>query len=175
MAVDDEKAQHAGMALRDLRRRLELSQEALERLSGVSQATLSRFELGQDIYLSNAVQLADALGVTLDELAGREQVPAGALKLPDQATSKDPYPNRGRLRALPEYKAAPTEVRELIEALPGGGTDLTLFEWIAELQLFSMLHKKGQLESVLRARAAPAKPERARASARGARRKAGHG
>jgi transcriptional regulator with XRE-family HTH domain len=175
MAVNDEKAQHAGMALRDLRRRLGLSQEALERRSGVSQATLSRFEVGQDIYLSNAVQLADALGVTLDELAGRAPLPAGALRLPDQATPKDPYPNRSRLRALPEYKAAPAEVRELIEALPGGGNDLTLFEWIGELQLFSMLHKKGQLEGVLRGRPSTPKPESSRATGRRARRKPGHG
>jgi transcriptional regulator with XRE-family HTH domain len=152
MADSDDRA-HAGKVLREIRRRLELSQEALERRSGVSQTSLSRFEAGQDIYLSNAIQLADALGITLDELAGRAPLPAGAMVVPAPPTPKDAYPNRGRLRALPEYETVPAKVRALIEAVPSGGEDLTLFEWIEELRLLSMLHERGQLEGLLRARA----------------------
>jgi transcriptional regulator with XRE-family HTH domain len=62
-----------GERLRQLRAVAGLSQNELHKRSGVSQAVISAVErdLQDTITLATATRLADALGVSLDLLAGR--------------------------------------------------------------------------------------------------------
>jgi len=62
-----------GVRLRKLRQERGLSQAQLARLSGIPKGTLLQWEYGlRTPLLDAAVKLADALEITLDELAGRE-------------------------------------------------------------------------------------------------------
>lgn len=51
-----------------------LTNYRISKMTGISQAALSNLENGKycDLYVSNLVKLADALAVSLDELAGRK-------------------------------------------------------------------------------------------------------
>lgn len=62
-----------GVRLKKLRNERGLSQAKLAELSGIPKGTLLQWEYGMRTpLLDAAVKLADALGITLDELAGRE-------------------------------------------------------------------------------------------------------
>jgi transcriptional regulator with XRE-family HTH domain len=62
-----------GVRLKRLRQERGLSQAQLARLSGIPKGTLLQWEYGlRTPLLDAAVKLADALEITLDELAGRE-------------------------------------------------------------------------------------------------------
>ena len=62
-----------GARLKQLRQDRGLSQAELAKLSGVPKGTLLQWEYGKRTpKLDAAVKLADALEVTLDELAGRQ-------------------------------------------------------------------------------------------------------
>lgn len=57
--------------LRTLREKRGLSQERLEALCGVSQGTISRMEIqGAPLPVLNAMRIAKALGVSLEDLFG---------------------------------------------------------------------------------------------------------
>lgn len=56
------------MRLKELRLARELSVPKLVELSGVPRRTIQEIENRDDCRVSTAIQLADALGVTLDEL-----------------------------------------------------------------------------------------------------------
>jgi transcriptional regulator with XRE-family HTH domain len=61
-----------GQRLRELRRRAGLTQEALARRIDVSGDTVRKWERGKRTpILDTAARLCDALGCSLDELAGR--------------------------------------------------------------------------------------------------------
>jgi transcriptional regulator with XRE-family HTH domain len=62
-----------GERVRELRVAAGLSQQALSNAAGLSTSVVSQLEQGtnQDPRLSTLLALADAMGVTLDELAGR--------------------------------------------------------------------------------------------------------
>ncbi len=61
------------MRLKKLRNERGLSQAQLAELSGIPKGTLIQWEYGlRTPMLDAAVKLADALEITLDELAGRE-------------------------------------------------------------------------------------------------------
>jgi transcriptional regulator with XRE-family HTH domain len=65
-----------GERLRELRLRAGLTQEKLARKADVGNDAVRNWEKGRrEPVLSNAVKLADALGCTLDELAGRTPPP----------------------------------------------------------------------------------------------------
>ena len=69
-----------GVRLRKLRQERGLSQAQLARLSGIPKGTLLQWEYGlRTPLLDAAVKLADALGITLDALAGRTR-PVGRTK-----------------------------------------------------------------------------------------------
>ncbi len=59
------------MKLKEIRKNKGLSVPDLVKASGVSRRTIQEIENRDDCRISTAVKLADALGVTLDELAGR--------------------------------------------------------------------------------------------------------
>lgn len=63
--------------LRTLRRGKNLTQQELQRLSGVPYTTISRIETGfTDVITSHTLErLADVLGVTIDYLMGRSDSP----------------------------------------------------------------------------------------------------
>src|ERR1051326_2072224 len=62
-----------GVGLKKLRQERGLSQAQLAQLSGIPKGTLLQWEYGlRTPMLDAAVRLADALEITLDELAGRE-------------------------------------------------------------------------------------------------------
>jgi transcriptional regulator with XRE-family HTH domain len=62
-----------GVRLKKLRQERGLSQAELARLSGIPKGTLLQWEYGlRTPLLDAAMRLADALEITLDELAGRE-------------------------------------------------------------------------------------------------------
>jgi transcriptional regulator with XRE-family HTH domain len=62
-----------GLRLKKLRQDRGLSQNDIVRLTGIPKSTYLRWEWGQGAPpLLSAIQLADALEITLDELAGRE-------------------------------------------------------------------------------------------------------
>lgn len=60
-----------GSIIRRLRARAGLSQRDLGALSGISHTQIGRYENGAEPTLPVAQRVAEALGVTLDELAGR--------------------------------------------------------------------------------------------------------
>jgi transcriptional regulator with XRE-family HTH domain len=62
-----------GQRLAEIRRRAGLTQEALARAAGVGGDAVRKWESGRRTPMFDmAIRLADALGCTLDELAGRE-------------------------------------------------------------------------------------------------------
>jgi transcriptional regulator with XRE-family HTH domain len=62
-----------GVRLKALRQARGLSQAQLAKLSGIPKGTLLQWEYGlRTPLLDAALKLADALEITLDELAGRE-------------------------------------------------------------------------------------------------------
>lgn len=63
-----------GDALRSHRTRLRLTRPDLAARSGVPAATIEKYEAGTEPTLGPAQRLADALGVTLDELLRDEAV-----------------------------------------------------------------------------------------------------
>ena len=56
------------MNLKKLRQEKGLSVPELAKLSGVPRRTIQEIEVREDLRVSTAIKLADALGVTLDEL-----------------------------------------------------------------------------------------------------------
>lgn len=61
------------MNLKSIRNDQKLSQAKLSQLSGVSLRTIQDIEKRDDCRVSTAIILADALGVTLDELCRTEK------------------------------------------------------------------------------------------------------
>jgi transcriptional regulator with XRE-family HTH domain len=62
-----------GARLKHLREAAELSQAKLAAAAGVSPRTVQNWEYGKRTFdIESAVRLADVLGITLDELVGRE-------------------------------------------------------------------------------------------------------
>jgi len=83
--------------LRTLRNRRALSQEALEKASGVSQATISALETrGPGPAVAHAIAIAKALGVTVEDLFGDDA------RRRHQST---PVRGRGRERAAPAARS----------------------------------------------------------------------
>jgi transcriptional regulator with XRE-family HTH domain len=77
-----------GVRLKKLRAERGLSQAQLARLSGIPKGTLLQWEYGlRTPMLDAAVKLANALGITLDELAGRTP-PTGAPPVPEPPAPK---------------------------------------------------------------------------------------
>ena len=65
--------------LKELRTKRNLTQTRLAELMGISPRVYSRWETGDGTpHFDTIVRLADTLGVTLDELAGRKDVTAEA-------------------------------------------------------------------------------------------------
>ena len=65
-----------GSRLKELRLRQNLSQARLAAAAGVSPRALQNWEYGTRTFdIESAVRLADALGISLDELVGREPPP----------------------------------------------------------------------------------------------------
>ena len=65
-------AQVLGLALRTCREEQGISQSALARQIGVVRQVINQYERGRNVpSLAMACQMADALGVSLDALAGR--------------------------------------------------------------------------------------------------------
>lgn len=56
------------MRIREIRTKMKLSIPQLVELTGISRRTLQDIEKRGDCLVSNALKIADALGVTLDEL-----------------------------------------------------------------------------------------------------------
>lgn len=71
---------HLGQRLKTLREDRGWSQNELARRAGVHGVSISRWERGErtEITLSQFVKLADALGVSLDDLLGRSTAPPAA-------------------------------------------------------------------------------------------------
>ena len=63
------------MNLKKVRTEKQLSVPALSRLAGVPVRTIENIERTNGCTVSNAIKLADALGVTLDELCRDEPKP----------------------------------------------------------------------------------------------------
>lgn len=83
----------------------EYDRASLAAAAGVSEGTVSRWRLLQvDPYLHHAILLADAFGVTLDELAGR--TPPSGQEAPDLAGALEPpthspqEPGKGKKKTL---------------------------------------------------------------------------
>lgn len=64
----------ASMNLKQIRTKQGLSVPKLVQLSGVPRHTIQEIENRNDCRVSTAIQLADALGVTLDELCREKMV-----------------------------------------------------------------------------------------------------
>ena len=62
------------MRLKEIRKAQNLSVPALSELSGVSRRTIQEIEVRDNGRVSTMIKLADALGVTLDELCREKAV-----------------------------------------------------------------------------------------------------
>lgn len=59
--------------LKDIREQRGLTQEALARATNIHRVTIAKYETGEvDPKIENALKLAEALGVTVDELIGKK-------------------------------------------------------------------------------------------------------
>lgn len=64
---------HIGKVIHDYRTKNGISHQKLADLCGVSQSTLQRVKTGETtLNIETAIRIADILGISLDELAGRE-------------------------------------------------------------------------------------------------------
>ena len=61
-----------GKTIRTLRKQRGLTQAELAKLAGVSTISITRYEAGGNLSLSNAKKIATALKVTVDELFDKE-------------------------------------------------------------------------------------------------------
>lgn len=107
------------------------SQEALARAAGVSRGAVQGWEAGRRTpRLDVAISVADALGVTLDELAGRGDGPPAPSQPP-------PAPEETVLAAL---RAAGEPVREavLYERVLSRGAEVEAEEFLGLLERLSM-------------------------------------
>lgn len=137
-----------GQAIRAARRlRGYETQGELAEASGVPQAQISRYESGaRDMFMATALRLAQTLNLSVDQLLG--MVPLPAPSRDEAEIERDPYPNRRRLRRLPEYAAAPPWVKEIIQGRLRPKGDMTFFEWVDELRVLLAMHARGEsLES----------------------------
>jgi transcriptional regulator with XRE-family HTH domain len=64
-----------GARLKELREKADVSQAGLAAAVGVSPRTVQYWESNRTFDIEVAVKLADAFGITLDELVGRKRVP----------------------------------------------------------------------------------------------------
>jgi transcriptional regulator with XRE-family HTH domain len=147
MVDDDESApteadQLRGEYLRALRveRGFERQQDLAE-AAGIPQGLISRYEAGQRMRRGNAEKLAKVLGVSVDRLIGELDFGIRAL----DEIGADPFPNRRRLRKLPEFRAMPAEVQHRIVHRPQLDHDLGYFEWIDDLRMYLVLFQRGEL------------------------------
>jgi len=125
------------------------TQGELSAASGIPQAQISRYESGaRDMYMATALRLAQTLNLSVDQLLGI--APRPAAKREEAEIERDPYPNRRRLRGLPEYALAPAWVKAVIEGRRGSTGDLTFFEWVDELRVFMAMHARGESLEPLR-------------------------
>jgi transcriptional regulator with XRE-family HTH domain len=78
-----------GKRLQQLRQDRGLTQTRLAELAGVPFRSLQNWEYGRRTLLfDSAIKLADALGITLDELAGRTPSAAGSATEPSKKPKK---------------------------------------------------------------------------------------
>lgn len=91
-------------ALREIRKRMGLTQEDLARLVGVERSTVTKWESGQnEPPLPMLAKLADVLGVPADELLGRRVSQTGK-------RSVDVRPTDPELRRLEERTGVPARL-----------------------------------------------------------------
>jgi transcriptional regulator with XRE-family HTH domain len=64
-----------GARLKELREKADVSQAGLAAAIGVSPRTVQYWESNRTFDIEVAVRLADAFGITLDDLVGRKRVP----------------------------------------------------------------------------------------------------
>ena len=142
---DSEDLQHLcerGQRLRQLRELRGLTQAQLAEKVGFEQGQISNWEAGRrGMTATTAVVLARALESTTDQLLVTGVVASNGAA--DPLTS-DPYPNRRRLRQLPEFQAAPRDVQEYVVSLRRVHGDRTFFEWIDEFRRLVKLNEDGE-------------------------------
>ena len=139
----EEDLQHLmerGRRLRELRERSQLTQVQLAERCGFDQGQVSNWEAGRKgMTATTAILLAGALNATTEQLLCATAPLKAALEEDDLAS--DPYPNRRRLRHLPEFQAAPREVQEFVRQRTRAHGDQSFFEWIDEFRWLLKLHE----------------------------------
>jgi transcriptional regulator with XRE-family HTH domain len=85
---------HIGALVRQRRKALQLTQEALEAASGIPQGTISRIEREEveDIHVSTLVGLAEALDMSPNEMLGIKAKPAAKPNAKPNATKRTRTP-----------------------------------------------------------------------------------
>ena len=134
----DDRCVIRGSRIRDARERINMSQGELARLLSMDHAGLSRIERGvNDMMAATAEKIAGALGITMDQLFAHHPLGEGKSEV------DDPYPNRARVRLLPEFQRASHAVQRYFLELTLG--DMTYFDWCDELRRAQRLHANGAL------------------------------
>jgi transcriptional regulator with XRE-family HTH domain len=132
-----------GERLRQFRLQRNMKQSELAEAAKVTQATVSYLETGvQGMHANTALALARALRVSLDDLLGLED----GFVAEGETASKDEYPNRRRLRLLPEFIELPEPVKAHIVGILNRHGDVSLFDWIDEVRRALRLHERDELD-----------------------------
>jgi transcriptional regulator with XRE-family HTH domain len=143
-ALLQQRAKFLGQRLREIRSAKGMSQTDLANLSGITQASISRYEKGGEMSLPYAEKLAATLGVTMDQFCGFVPLDDAAPSSP-LTRKDDPYPNRRRLREEPEFKAAPSAVQEALLGWFAAGGDRSFLEWVRLLDRLLAMEAAGDL------------------------------
>lgn len=107
--------------VRELRRRLGLSLEALSGACGVSRSALSLIERGESSPTAVVLdRVATGLGVSLGALLGEPAAPSPLVRRAEQAVWRDPSSGYVRRSVTPPGAGAPVEVVEV--TFPAGAT-----------------------------------------------------
>ncbi len=134
-----------GERLRQYRISRGMSQDDLAEAARLTQATVSALETGKSgpgIRVETLIALARALKVSIDVVLGVDDIP-----IPEEDdVARDAYPNRRRLRLLPEFIALPRDVKRHIVGLEYPQGDIPLFEWIKEVERAVVHHSRGHLD-----------------------------
>jgi transcriptional regulator with XRE-family HTH domain len=132
-----------GRACRVCREARGMSQSRLGEVTGLGQAQISNYEAGRrGMSVTTAIVIARALAVTTDQLFGLEPPPSSES---DDMLASDPYPNRRRLRKLPEFEQAPDQVRDIIVRMRRPEGDQPYVDWLVELTALVKFHADGHL------------------------------
>ena len=118
-----------GQKLKEIRKKIGLSQEQLAEIMNVSRQAITKWENDRGVPdISNLQELSKVFGITIDYLLDeKNELPLLSIR---KKIDKEKYPNKLKMyeEVLKEYFPEPAEIYSLIRS-----KKLSILEWIIEL------------------------------------------